>query len=100
MPQHSSAPSAPDRGKPDSTDSLTDFFSGWLDSVAPKLSPEPSPQASPPSSNYRRRRITTTEIVRVNRATVRESTVCRQWPPEVVAKFLVAEVIRKGEKSR
>lgn len=80
-------------------DPLDDFFNGWRDSVAPQLS-----RAKP--SNLRVRRpgylklmVSSTDMVRVNRATVRESSAHRHWPPEVVAQFLQAEVIRTRSKS-
>jgi hypothetical protein len=82
----------------DSSASLKEFFSGWLDSVAPDLS-APRPNKAQ-TSGYRQRPITTTEIVRVNRATVRESTDHRHWPADVVAQFLTAEVITRKNKRR
>lgn len=81
------------------SDSLNEFFSGWLDSVAPALSKRQSLKTLARPYVYRQRPITTTEIVRVNRATIRESTVLRQWPPDVVAQFLAAEVIRTKQRS-
>ncbi len=78
--------------------SLKEFFSGWLDSVAPELSslpPEPSGFQRP---RYRNRSMTSTDMVRVNRATVRESTDHRHWPPEVVQQFLTAKVITRNNK--
>lgn len=83
---------------PEATASLNDFFGGWLDSVAPRLSQQQSsPTRALPFQNLR---ISTTDIVRVNRATVREGTVHRHWPPDVVAQFLRAEVItRKNKRS-
>lgn len=83
----------------DSSASLNEFFSGWLNSVAPDLSAARPSRASARDSGYRQRPITTTDIVRVNRATVRESTSHRHWPPDVVAQFLAADVIRNKEKS-
>ncbi len=82
----------------DSAVSLEEFFSGWLDSVAPRLSQEESRPA--PTFTYQKLPISTTDIVRVNRATVRESTAHRHWPPDVVAQFLTADVItRKNKRS-
>jgi len=100
-PQLSIVPpaSAPKGRGQDSADSLKDFFGGWLDSVAPALSKEQTVKAPPRRLGYRSRPISSTEIVRVNRATVRESTDHRHWPPDVVAQFLAAEVIRKKENS-
>jgi hypothetical protein len=79
-----------------SASSLKEFFGGWLDSVAPALSTQQSTQAPP--VGYRQPPISTTDIVRVNRATVRESTDHRHWPTEVVAQFLTAEVITRKNK--
>ena len=83
----------------DGSDSLNDFFSGWLDSVAPQLSPAKSPKPRTRTPSYRKLMVSSTDIVRLNRATVRESTALRQWPPDVVAQFLQAEVIRPRSKS-
>jgi hypothetical protein len=100
-PQLSIVPpaSAPEGGGQDSADSLKDFFGGWLDSVAPALSREHPPKTPARASGYRHRPITSTDIVRLNRATLRESTDHRHWPADVVAQFLAAEVIRKRQKS-
>ena len=81
---------------PDSAASLNDFFGGWLDSVAPRLSKQQALPARP--LPFQKLRISTTDIVRVNRATVRESTAHRHWPPDVVAQFLTAEVITRKNK--
>jgi len=81
------------------SDSLDDFFSGWLDSVAPQLSPAKKPKQRARTPTYRKLTVSSTDIVRLNRATVRESTALRQWPPDVVAQFLQAEVIRPRSKS-
>ena len=76
--------------------SLDEFFGGWLDSVAPRIA---QLQRTPaPTFRYRKLPISTTDIVRVNRATVRESTAPRQWPPDVVAQFLTAEVITRKNR--
>jgi hypothetical protein len=80
-------------------DSLNEFFSGWLDSVAPELSREKTPKRRARTAGYRKLLVSSTDMVRVNRATVRESTAHRHWPPEVVAQFLQAEVIRNRSKS-
>src|SRR5712691_5783647 len=96
-PQLSTVPtaSAPEGRGQDSADSLKDFFGGWLDSVAPSLSKEQNLKAPPRHLGYRNRLVSSTDIVRLNRATVRESTDHRHWPPEVVAHFLTAEVITR-----
>jgi hypothetical protein len=83
---------------PDSADSLKDYFSGWLDSVAPELSRERPPSKPALRFDYQSRPVTLTDIVRVNRATVRESTDHRHWPPDVVAQFLSADVIKRKNK--
>lgn len=88
--------SQPSESAPDSAASLNDFFGGWLASVAPYLSPQ---QSSPARTfPYQKLPISTTDIVRVNRATVRESTAHRHWPPDVVAQFLTAHVITRKNK--
>ena len=96
-PDHSIIPpaSSPEEG----SDSLNDFFSGWLDSVAPQLSPAKPSKLRARKPSYRKLMVSSTDIVRLNRATVRESTELRQWPPDVVAQFLQAEVIRPRSKS-
>lgn len=88
--------SQPAKAASDSAASLNEFFGGWLDSVAPELSRKQSTQE--PASIYQNRPISTTDIVRVNRATVREGNYHRHWPPEVVAQFLTAEVITRKNK--
>jgi hypothetical protein len=80
-------------------DSLNEFFSGWLDSVAPELSRGKPAKLRARTPRYRKLLVSLTDMVRVNRATVRESTAHRHWPPEVVAQFLQAEVIRTKSKS-
>ncbi len=67
---------------------LQEFFSGWLEAVN-----TPNPIAEWPQD--RRRPITRNDLIQLNRATVRESTTRRQWPPEVVRRFLTAEVIKR-----
>ena len=90
--------SQPENLPGDSAASLEEFFGGWLDSVAPRISQQQS--SAPPTYPFQKLRISTTDIVRVNRATVREATAHRHWPPDVVAQFLTAEVItRKNKRS-
>lgn len=81
------------------SDSLNEFFSGWLDSVAPELTGTRPPKRRARKLGYRKLLVSSTDMVRVNRATVRESTAHRHWPPDVVAQFLQAEVIRTKSKS-
>jgi hypothetical protein len=102
VPRLSIVSPAPTRAghEPGSTDSLKDFFSGWLHSVAPQLSREESPKNAAHRFEYHSPPVTLTDMVRVNRATVRESTDHRHWPPEVVAQFLTADIItRKNKRS-
>lgn len=99
IPQLSIVPSQQKAGKQNSADSLDEFFGGWLDSVAPDLTRERALRTPGHASGFRKYSISSTDIVRVNRATVRESSNHRHWPPEVVAHFLAAEVIRKNGKS-
>jgi hypothetical protein len=81
-----------------SSGSLKDFFGGWLDSMAPELSKSSSSSSRVPTRGFKHS-ITANDMVRVNRATVRESSAHRHWPPDVVAQFLTAEVItRKGKR--
>jgi hypothetical protein len=76
---------------------LRGSFDGWLNSVAPTfVQSESSPDE--PKTAYRSRRIlTATDILRVNRATIRESTAPRLWPPDVVLRFLAADVIKRNK---
>ncbi|HEX3281187.1 MAG TPA: hypothetical protein VHR36_08140 [Pyrinomonadaceae bacterium] len=80
-------------------DSLNEFFSGWLDSVAPQLSAPKPARMRALAPGYRKLLVSSTDMVRVNRATVRESSAHRHWPPEVVAQFLQADVIRTRSKA-
>jgi|SRR6185503_13317579 len=98
-PQVSILPSQQEAQGPDSSDSLTEFFSGWLHSVAPELSRETAAKIPVRARRIPKYSVSSTDIVRVNRATVRESTAHRHWPPDVVSQFLAADVIRKRQKS-
>jgi len=84
----------PDEHSPD----LKDSFDGWLNSVAPTLL-----QSAPTQKNIdhtaRWRSLSSIDVTRVNRATVRESFAHRHWPPDVVTSFLAAEVIKRTNKS-
>ncbi len=81
------------------SDSLNDFFSGWLDSVAPELSETKPAKKRHRTPGSRQLLVSSIDMVRVNRATVRESNAHRHWPTDVVAQFLQAEVIRTKSKS-
>ena len=76
---------------------LKESFDGWLNSVAPTLMQSPAKE-KPEVAARGWRPLTSTDIVRVNRATIRESSVPRHWPPEVVLSFLAAEVIKPDKK--
>jgi hypothetical protein len=67
-----------------------DYFDGWLTSVAPEVAQERRPAA--------KRALTLDDIIQVRRSTIREGSDHRHWPPEVVKKFLVAEVINRKNK--
>ena len=74
-----------------SSSAFNECFDGWLTSVSPTPQPPTSQLmlGKPPLS--------TTDVMRVNRATVRESREHRHWPFEVVLTFMRADVIkRKG----
>ena len=95
---HSLASTAPGKDvTARSSSSLKDFFGGWLDSMAPELSKSSRPSSRVPSRGFKHS-ITANDMVRVNRATVRESSAHRHWPPDVVAQFLTAEVITRNGK--
>jgi hypothetical protein len=74
---------------------LRDAFDGWLNSVKPLVRQNDSLTAKSSETSPRRRPVTSRDIVRVNRATVRESNDHRHWPPEVVQRFLAANVIKR-----
>jgi hypothetical protein len=73
---------------------LRESFDGWLNSVVPTLQSKSVPEQ--PIEVYRGQRpLSFTDIISVNRATIREGTSHRPWPPDVVLRFLAAEVIRR-----
>lgn len=77
---------------------LTDSFDGWLSSVAPSLL-QSAPARKINDISARWRSLSSIDVTRVNRATVRESSAHRHWPPEVVNSFLAAEVIKRTNNS-
>ncbi|MDQ2974283.1 MAG: hypothetical protein M3R69_02585 [Acidobacteriota bacterium] len=79
----------------DSRGSLRDFFDGWLNSVSPRILQSPNGKVEPTRSFRGHTSFTATDLIRVERATVRESRAHRRWPPEVIETFLAAEVIRR-----
>jgi hypothetical protein len=74
---------------------LKESFDSWLSSVAPTLLQTPAPESSRNVSERWRSSLSARDVTRVNRATVRESSDHRHWPPEVVTTFLAAEVIKR-----
>lgn len=76
---------------------LKDSFDGWLNSVAPTLIDPPTSERSEAVPRGRRS-LSSTDILRVNRATIRESDVPRHWPPDVVLTFLAADVIKPNKQ--
>lgn len=79
------------------TAELKDSFDGWLNSVAPTLIDPPVREKSEAAPRGRRS-LSSTDILRVNRATIRESDVPRHWPPDVVLTFLAADVIKPNKQ--
>lgn len=79
----------------DNRSSLRDFFDGWLNSVSPRILQSPSEKVEPTRSFRGQTSLTSADLIRVNRATVRESRAHRQWPREVIETFLAADVIRR-----
>ena len=77
---------------------LKDSFDGWLNAIAPTLVQDPQ-AAKNNEITARWRSLSSIDVTRVNRATVRESSDHRHWPPEVVTSFLAAEVIKRTNKS-
>lgn len=77
---------------------LKESFDSWFSSVAPTLLRWGPPEDRPSVAERSRRSLTSTDITRVNRATVRESIDHRLWPPEVVISFLAADVIKRKQR--
>src|ERR1041385_5399764 len=73
--------------------SLHETFDGWLNSVAPRLMRAPARNNHETAWRWKRA-LGPTELTRLNRATIRESTAHRAWPPDVVNSFLAADVIK------
>ncbi len=74
---------------------LGESFDGWLGSVDHLLLHAKASTDEPTMAFYGRPRLTSTDEIRVDRATVREGETHRHWPREVVEKFLEAEVITR-----
>jgi hypothetical protein len=84
-----------DSGLESKSAALRESFDSWLNSVAPTLVQTSTAQAPRNVADRWRSSLTSRDITRVNRATVRESNDHRHWPPEVVMSFLAAEVIKR-----
>lgn len=72
---------------------LTEPLDGWLNSVDQVLLDAKASTDEPTMAFFGRLRLTSTDEIRVDRATIRESKTHRHWPREVLEKFLEAEVI-------
>ncbi|HKO61299.1 MAG TPA: hypothetical protein VJV03_09080 [Pyrinomonadaceae bacterium] len=84
---HETAPSA----------SLNEFFDGWLTSVSPTLAAS-QPTRRPSTTVFSKSSLSSADVMRVIRATVRESSDHRHWPPDVVQKFMRADVIKRSRQ--
>lgn len=74
---------------------LKDSYDGWLNSVAKRLLHAKASEDEPAMAFYGRPPLTSTDEIRVDRATIREGKDHRHWPREVIEKFLEAEVITR-----
>ena len=81
---------------PDSAPSLKEFFDGWLSTVRSTLLTPDETKHRSPQMVFGNRPLTSTDVTRVNRATVRESADHRHWPPDVVQTFMLADVIKRN----
>jgi hypothetical protein len=81
----------------DNRSSLRDFFDGWLNSVSPRILQSSNEKVKPTRSFRGQTSLTATDLIRLDRATVRESRAHRHWPREVVETFLAADVIRRQQ---
>lgn len=75
---------------------LKESFDNWVNAGLPTLLCSTAAERRQ-SANRRPRTLTSADIMRVDRATVRESTDHRHWPPEVVSSFLAADVIKRKQ---
>ncbi|MFN2492993.1 MAG: hypothetical protein ABR501_08925 [Pyrinomonadaceae bacterium] len=75
--------------------SFKESFDGWLSLVAPILLHAQTLRHEPKQLFHGLPPITSTDEVRVDRATIREGRTHRHWPREVVEAFLAAEVITR-----
>jgi len=83
---------------PQKSGNLNEFLDGWLRSISPQVIRHREPEADLARLFPGRAPLTVTDVMRVSRATVRESAEHRHWPPDVVRKFMVADVITRNNK--
>jgi hypothetical protein len=76
-------------------DSLEDHFEGWLNSVAPTVLSVGNLTQKATATPHAHRPLTSVDILRVHRATVRESREHRHWPPDVVEKLMATKIITR-----
>jgi len=88
-------PPAPEQQRPDTAPSLNGFFDDWLSTVSSTLTTNDPIKRASSTMVFGKRPLTSTDVTRVNRATVRESSDHRHWPPDVVQTFMMAEVIKR-----
>jgi hypothetical protein len=88
-------PQRPAAGVRSKSTVLKESFDSWLNLVAPTLLQTPAPKSTQSVTERWRSSLSARDVTRVNRATVRESSDHRHWPPEVVTTFLAAEVIKR-----
>jgi len=74
---------------------LRESFDDWLDSVAPTLLESALAWEQPGKAYRGRQPLSHNDVIRVNRATIRESIEHRHWPPEVVLSFMAVDVIKR-----
>ena len=75
--------------------SFKESFEGWLRLVAPILLHAQTLRHEPKELFRGLPPLTSTDEIRVDRATIREGHAHRHWPREVVESFLAAEVITR-----
>jgi hypothetical protein len=103
LPPPAEAPKRPVEEVPEPLEpgaaTLRERFDSWLDSInLTNPQPETPPEEPAVVRSYWRRSVTSTDLVRVHRATVRESKDHRHWPQDIVEKFLAADVIARKQK--
>jgi hypothetical protein len=86
-------PAAPEPHETAQPSSLNEFFDGWLTSVSSTFGTQPTRAQS--KTIFGKPPLTSTDVTRVLRATVRESSEHRHWPPDVVQTFMRADVIKR-----